>query len=444
MPDDFGGGASAAIGAEPSTDTSTALATIDSTTDVATTETQEVTETPTTDVATTDGATAQPTTLSEALAPIKASNPQLYQKAQQAVGIAGRLAKELGPKPFEALKTMRMVYDSVQQRGGLQNIEASLTDIDNLNSLYEKGDPALVEQMTSDDAGKLAMPKLLPAILTKVAQLDPYAFTAAAMQAFDRVAELDPDAWTGYMAKSMLRTLQAERIDLTVRNLASLVPADNVSGKEMATAFDAFLAKIAGYAALAPKPKPAAAAPDPRIAELEREKQETARQNRELQFGQWTTEARQPFDSLVRSEFDKLTKGRTLTNGQKESIGLLIDKHFEVARRGEFELKTGEFRDRNDKNGYLAYTRGFFQRGVPNWVRRAVTDVVGTRPGPAANGAAKPTTVAQTQAVPGNTQQNTIFKKGPVPSPDQINRFDPRTDLRGRKAVLKDGSFRSW
>src|ERR1019366_2678024 len=248
MPDDFGGGAAAALGAPSGEDASTALATIDSTTDVATTTETEVTETPTTEVATTDGATTAPRTLSEALAPIKVSNPQLYQKAQQAVGIAGRLASELGPKPFEALKTMRVVYDSVQKQGGWQKIEESLIDIDNLNSLYEKGDPALVEQMTDTDAGKLAMPKLMPAILAKVAQLDPYAFTSAAVQAFDRVAELDSDAWNGYMAKTMLRSLQESRIDLIVRNLASLVPADNASGKEMATQFDAFIANISRLA----------------------------------------------------------------------------------------------------------------------------------------------------------------------------------------------------
>lgn len=440
MADDFGGG-TATLTAPA--DTGMEITTVDnSSTDLATTGAesngQDLATVDSTDGTTTDGQLAtQPKNISEWLGKYKTEAPQLYNRASQAIGVQNRLTKEFGPKPFDTLRSMSTIASTVEKLGGITTIQAALEDIANMDRLYMDGDPRLVEEMTSTPLGKLAMPKLLGPVLKKVAALDPHAYTSAILPAFQDLASVDKNAWASYVAGVFLNHLQRNNVDVIVRNMASLIPADNQNGAQLAAQFDKFVKDLEGWAALQPAERPKPVEADPRFAELEKTRKELEEKNLQMENAQWKAEADGFYNSMIGSEYDKLTRGRTVTPDQKDLIRLAIKGYWNGSIKGRIAIINSQVESR-DKVGYLKDTRGVLQENAEKWVRRAVNSVLGAKPGQVATTPKFEGTVAQP------AQNGKGFQKGPVPKAEEINMFDPRTNIRNRQAVLKTGALRAW
>ena len=385
-----------------------------------------------------------PRNWSEALAPIR-EDKTTYNRAMQAIGIQGKLTKELGPRPFDAIKTLRQVYSTVQdQWGGVEEIGRTFNEMERYDNLFLNGDPELINQMTETPKGKAAMAKLMPAVLAKVAELDPYAYTQSVMQSFEGLQTIDKNAWTGYMAGVFLRHLQSNNIDMVVQRMASMLPADNDGAKQLAGEFDKFVTALAQMAQLQPKPKPAEPVADPRIAEMEQQVQNERQEREKMELQQWKQESAGLYRNALMRQIAATTAGKTITDAQRKRIEQLVGQDHAVGAMGAYNNAQNTFWSNKDKNGYLTSAKSFYEKNMPNWVKAAVRDL-GIRPTaaatkPAAGSTTQPVTQRTSQAQPGSDK----WMKGPIPKTEEIKLGDPRNDIRKGRAVLKNGTLREW
>lgn len=357
-------------GAVTTTDTSTALTTTGDTSLATTDDTPLDTgdEAESTDLATTtetapleNGRPSKSTSV--ALQSIAKTHPQLARQIPRDIAVAARLrAKYPGQNPFDAIATMEKRLKQLGGEEGIASMQAALRDIEELDALYAKGDPRMIEKMTDTDEGKSAFVKLAPHTMNKWEQLAPKSFSK-------------------HFAGMFVNEIVGQRIDMIVQRIAEMTPKE-IAGVDGAktpnpvvaelTKIQAWFDRLVNLEKVVPEvlASPAADEKDPLAAE----RAQIAKQKTELKAQNWKSAADAGRDALFTEVWKKETKGLKISAVDQEDIvarfGLRLPMALEKLPNFTADLR--EFFENDDKDGYLRYLKGKYAEVIPRVLRAEI------------------------------------------------------------------------
>lgn len=449
---DTGGGGTAL----ETTTTETALTTT-SDTDLETAGGDDATE-ESTEVTTTqpkNGRSAQAT--STALQAIKATHPELARQIPRALGIQQRLTAQFGPEPFKALSSMQSAIRTLagrhwntpdpgdaQRRTGVQQVLDELADMEKLDLLYAAGDPRMIDQMTETPEARISFAKLMPHGIDKLASMPEgkAALAKIAPKAWNHYQQIAPNAYNGYMAASILSDMISRDIDVHLRRIVSLIPADSAEGKTAATAIQAYMERLEGLRKLSPETiaDPAEVTKDARQEELDRREREIAKERKELQLESWKSSANTTKSRIFQQSWGAESKGHKIDAVAKEDIQAWIWRRLPEALKNEpgWNDTLQNFYENDDKDGYLRYLESMHAKHLPRIIRAEIARRFPTG-AKAANTEQRTTPAAKGQVDPG-------FKRvSAAPHMNTVNMAMTRPDMwKNRQAILKTGDRVQW
>lgn len=376
--------------------------------------------------------------LREALTPLGKSAAQVYR----ALGVAQRFQREL-PGGWAELKTMRDQIAAIEELGGLDQIRHDIHSVEELDRLYTAGDPGMVGQMTQLPEGKVAFQKMMPVAIEKYRQLAPNAFAA-------------------YFAQTMLSTMRSKHflgtkespVDVEfmwdLEGLTHHIPKTlsglDAEGKSITVPNPAvaFLTKIVTFvdwlqslASLQPE-STAAAKPDEANTEIENRRKELANEERRLYVERLNGDSQRTANAIFAKHYEAETKGRKITPAQSAEIRTDVSAHTSLAigQDKAHPAKVRGFVEAKDREGYLRYMQGVYDKNYSKYVKRAVARIVGGKPGPVA--VAAPGGVVKTPPDAG-------WVRGVRPHENEID-YNRTTgeDYRNGKVYMKDGTKRQF
>lgn len=397
-------------------------------------------------------------TTAAAIALIKQSHPQVAKAIPRALAMEARIRSMVpqGVNPFDEFKRLQRVEKDLGGQRGIADIRKELAEIEELDQLYARSDPRMLDIMTSTPDGERAFSKMAPFIPGKLKKLPggPAAIISMAPAIYDLHRELAPNSYNRYMA-SMIRSDMRNGtvniggrdmvVDLEVqfRRLASLIPSDSEIGKQALTLVQAYMDRLMDLSSLTPEAMPAETntGTDTGREELTRERQELANEKRAIVLQGWKNASDQAKDKLFQSAWAELSKGKKISPVDREDIEarfwLRLPKA--MAQVPGFDQSLKEFWESDDRDGYLRYLQGLHAQQVPRVLKAEIV-----RRFPQAAG----TQAAVTQVTPG-TQRGALdsgFKRvASAPVMNSVNMRVTSTEMwKQGKAVLKDGSKVQW
>lgn len=386
-------------------------------------------------------------TTAAAIALIKQSHPQVAKAIPRALAMEARIRSMVpqGVNPFDEFKRLQRVEKDLGGQRGIADIRKELAEIEELDQLYARSDPRMLDIMTSTPDGERAFSKMAPFIPGKLKKLPggPAAIISMAPAIYDLHRELAPRSYNRYMSSTILGDLMHADVDLHFRRLASLIPADNEIGKQSVAAIQAYMDRLNGLTKLEPEAMPAETntGTDTGREELTRERQELANEKRAMVLQGWKNASDQAKDKLFQSAWAELSKGKKISPVDREDIEarfwLRLPKA--MAQVPGFDQSLKEFWESEDRDGYLRYLQGLHAQHVPRVLKAEIV-----RRFPQAAG----TQAAVTQATPG-TQRGALdsgFKRvASAPVMNSVNVRLTSTDMwKQGKAVLKSGEKVQW
>ncbi len=389
--------------------------------------------------------------LSDALAPVRGLQQQVYRAigtAQRLASTTAALAREFpklaGPNPFATIENIRRELRGLASLGGLDIVRKELADMETVDLLFSKADPALFDRMTELPEGQTSLVKLMPAAQSK----------------WQRLAPL---GWAAYHASVMLNHMSSRRkialqdgrqldvkFDSDLSELARYIPKEiTVQGADgkpatIANPAVAYLEKLQMFVnelmAIEGQKTEAQAAPaaDPGRQELDRERAEIQKEKDRIEAQKWSGRVNGYAQTLYGTTIAAETKGRKVDDAAKENIRALVDIHLAKALKAEpgYQDQIRGFFDSRDGEGYVRYFKGLYDKHIPRLVKKYVRDLAGTKPGPAAAAG-----VAAAVAKP--VEQG--WKRGARPEFSEVDHRKTTSDMYARgQAILKNGERRQF
>ena len=366
---------------------------------------------------------------SVALQSIAKTHPQLARQIPRDIAVAARLRSEFpGTNPFDAIKTLQRRLKQLGGEEGIQTMQAALKDIEELDALYAKGDPRMLEKMTETPEGQASFVKLAPHTMNKWEQLAPKAFTR-------------------YLAGVINGDLIGQRVDMTIQRIAEMTPKEiagpdgtkipNPVLAELAK-LQAYFTRLAEFEKLQPEAvsAPAADTIDPLAAERTKLAQREAR----LKAQDWKTTADRSRDELFTEVWKKETKGLKISAVDQEDIiarfGLRLPKALEAIPGFSNDIK--ELFENDDREGYLRYLKGKYAETIPRMLRVEIQ-----RRYKPANGT--PTQRTETTTTAPKAVDPGFKRVTAMPGSNEIDmRLTTREMFKSGKAILKNGSRVQW
>lgn len=425
--DTGGGGAAADTGTESTaltTTTDTSLATVDEPT---TELTEESTELTTTEEAPLENGRPSKST-SVALQSIAKTHPQLARQIPRDIAVAARLrAKYPGQNPFDAIATMEKRLKQLGGEEGIASMQAAVRDIEELDALYAKGDPRMLEKMTDTPEGQAAFVKLAPHTLNKW-------------------QELAPKSFSKHFARMIVDDLVNQRIGITVQNIAQLTPREVTAadGNKIANPVLAELAKIEAYfqrlTGLEEQAPEVIATPATEKDPLAADRAQIAKDKAEIKAQNWKGTADRGRDELFTKEWKDQTKGLKISAVDQEDILARFQLHLPKAleKIPEFNATLQKFFENDDRDGYLRYLKVKYAETVPRVLRAEIQ-----RRYKPANGTQTQRTEAVTTTA--KTPDPGFKRVASQPTANEINVKLTSTEMfRSGKAILKTGARVQW
>lgn len=362
----------------------------------------------------------------EALKPL---SPRLAQEVTQALLTRDYFLQQFpgGKKEVQQLRTLAQTHGGEQGISELRSIADQMEEID---SLYARSDPAFIDKITEDEEGQRAFVGLMAPALAKF-------------------AKLAPDQFAYHNAKNFVHLMDSARLPVICARVADLLSrADSYqkSGNhemaasllvEISSAYNEIADTLNKPYALAAKPPAGPAAADPKMDD--RAKQLTAREQA-IQKQEWEGSVSSERRRIFARSWAEQTKGRTLTADQESNVKGFYELRM-TAKIRQWTSQAARFFANGDKDGYLREQFSFFQKAIPDALRQAILQAVPAKPGPkptAAGGPLRP-------PVARGTSTNGAVKVAKMPPTSQL---DPvRTTsamLSENKAYTKDGKLVQW
>jgi hypothetical protein len=448
-----GGGAETAL----ATTTETALTTTADvqTTDDTTDETTDLVTQP--DRVLENGRPSKST--SAALQTLKATHPELARQVPRALGIVSRLNGEFpGQNPFDGIKSQKRALTMLagrywnspdpgdpQHRTGVQQVLDQLADMEKLDLLYASGNPQMLDQMTETPEARISFTKIAPHVIDKLSNMPEgkAALAKIAPKAWALYQSIAPNAYNSYMAATIAADMLAKDIDVHIKRLVSLIPADNEIGKASAAAIDAYFKRLDTLKNLTPEvvPDVTDTGKDPRQEEFDRREQAALKKEQEITAREWKSSADSAKNRIAQQAWATETKGRRIDAVAKEDIEARIASRLPLALKGEpgFSEALEDFWKAGDRDGYLRYLQSMHAKHLPRIIRAEIQ-----RRFP--SGATATTTTRTTPAAQTRTAPEAGFKRvNAMPHMNTVNSRATNADMwKKKQAVLKDGTKVSW
>lgn len=386
-------------------------------------------------------------TTAAALATIKATHPQVAKAIPRAMAVESRLRSEFpNQNPFDAIRSMRKTIKDLGGEQGIRDMRQELAEIEELDALYSRSDPRMLDKMTETPEGERAFSKLVPFIPGKLEKLagGPAAIVSMAPIIAGMHERLAPNSFNKYMATTMLSDMTRNDLDVHFRRLASLVPADNDIAKQSITAIQAYFDRLGGLTKLTPESLAVdtARGEDPQRTELDAERKRLNQEKRGLVIQGWQNSMNVAKGKIIDSAWAALSKGKKISEVDREDILARFQTKLPIALKQipNFENALKEFFESDDKDGYLRYLQGLHNSHIPRILK---AEIQRKFPGaaPAQAQSVTTTTAAKAAISPG-------FKRvGAQPDMNSVDMRPGRSNAqmwKDKKAILKDGSRVQW
>ncbi len=316
---------------------------------------------------------------------LSTANPtarKVLDRAQRALATVGKLTSMLGAKPVERVAALLKFEKEVGGADGLQNLRATVQDMQKSDELYEKADPLLLQMMTETPAAKHAFVKLFPHTVSKLRELAPNTFTqwlgAQQLHWLESAPITIRDKQGAELAKEpidMPRRLRriVGQLPWAVENGkftgGTLTPQQVEFIQEDLSFLFAYVDKIRAYANatpedLTPQKEDTSAA---RITEAENAAKQATQDS-------WVVQRNAACNEIIASEVRKQTKGMNLDAMAIANITANARKSVNEFRRSRPDnlAKVDGFLDAKNLAGYLAYNKKAVEDSTPEAVEIAV------------------------------------------------------------------------
>jgi hypothetical protein len=299
--------------------------------------------------------------------------------------------KPLTPKQLSALNKVIHRADAVDQKypDGLSRVEKTMEAIRQLapdqNVPIEEVIDGTVKELNFFHELDQLFSTGKSEFVDKLNETAPEAFQNIAPAVFRKYAEVNPEAYSAYVAQAVMGHMNAAEVPLQFRILASFLPQipDGPAKDQVLSAVNAIYAwseTLKGLASTKVQPK---AIPG---AETRANGDDLATQNENLKLEnsriQWNASIRDEGINFVFSEAQKAAGKVQLSDQDKKTVlakvaeemeaRLTVDKQYGQAMQQY--LKTG------NRSAYLQRIQSERKKIIPGAVRRAVADVIESRP----------------------------------------------------------------
>jgi hypothetical protein len=352
---------------------------------------------------------------------IKTTNPALEKSLRAAVFQHDRLVAA-APGGVKEIEGLRQTIETLGGENGIEEITHEVEGWRQFDQQYMAGDPKALEFLMESPQTQDAFLKIAP-------------------MAFGKYAELHPDGYTYQVCSAVVMHMRDSEIPMHMTLLGRAI-ADNPQAMEAFNQIQGYMRWMQGVAGKSPEP-PKRAAADTRGADLDT-------RERTLTQKEWLTETAAATDGAVKTEFDKLAQGRTVTAGNKSAIKVLYERRMErlVAPGTPHHTKLQAYLAANDREGFRRYAAGIDRTEMPKALRAAFDEIMPgkTGPKPAANGASGTNGTSAAPGLPGKPSTGFTWT-GKSPATDEIDyrsSFNTPANYMKGQAVLKDGRRVQW
>lgn len=335
--------------------------------------------------------------------------PQEQRSIRNAIHIAGEADKATNGD-LKAFQTEREAYakladnpeDGLTPQQRVENVIAERDFWRSFDDKFEKGDPALVDQM---------------------AEANPNSFQAVLPSALGKYAELNPEGYSTIIAQGIDGYLQSKEVYLQLALLDRFLPTEtnDPATKAVVDAFKAVKDAIGGIQHWAKQPlqaKKVEGAPDKTGKVNETQSLEDREHN--ITRYEWNVEAATPNQTLRDSEMQRAATARkvTLTDDEKAKVRSAVAKEFNtrLAANTSYGQAMRGYIQNGNKKAYIDRVTSEGRKMLPAIIARHTNSIIDARP--KAGSQQKPAQQAAKQpqkavpATPSNGNQQTQWISG--------------------------------
>ena len=386
-----------------------------------------------------------------ALGTLKATHPKVHKAMYDTLAYRQRVERATGgADPVAVITGLKQEVAAYREAGlpfgvkSAADVAQWLKEIDELDDLFLKGDPQMVERLTSEPEGKANFVKLGPSMLRKLRELAPKmhdAHVARTVLATMDTPSFDIQTAAGPQKISATRALE-RAIEYGAQKIGEAdnpaLPYLNILAK--------FWNNLIGIEQQQPEDlTPAATGPDPRQAELDRREREINERQEREKITEWKKGSDAAITATFRSEFAKQRKARGLKEGLAPEIEVfsIVEGKVRAAltQSPGYKDKIDAYYSANDKDGYLRLRNSKYAELMP--VKMA--EYFNAMYGPAKGAAARPGTQQQQQRTTTTVKPEQGFRAvNKKPNTNDIDISAMRNagimTMSTGKAILKDGN----
>lgn len=333
----------------------------------------------------------QPSNVSLAFLRQQPEHKAFANEAEKALAFRQALRDKFpGESPMRAIETLQRDLQSLagryattpdprdpEHRTGIQQIRDKLAELEEVDLLFYGADPKLFDGMTSDEEGKAAFAKLAPYAFSKFKQIAPKAYQAWFAKQF--VASMKYDMLNDANGKPVT----AADIPLRLQRLWDSIPDDNKIAKSELNAIWAYVNQIQALELQAPEDLTPARKGDDQLSERERRLEQREREGRDKEL---TGKRLQIANAIAGKEWDRLTKGFTVSPEEKEDTLALYRVRLNRSMDSgdpDRQQKRQDFMESGDTDGLLQYERYLQEKHTPKSMKAEVDKLLARKkPGP--------------------------------------------------------------
>lgn len=347
---------------------------------------------------------------------LKAKDPALAKEIRNALFEADRFRRAL-PGGLKEVQELRQTVEKLGGPEGIQGMQEKLTGWDSFDQQYMAADPKALEFMLSTPESQQAFMKLAP-------------------MAFNKFEELNPDGYASYICQRIVGDAVANDVPVALKLAQHFLAAGDASKAneqfEKVVAWFQALDTTAKKQVVAPKAEATPA--DPRVKELEAERDGMVRES-------WLKESAEIHNKIYNEELSRLAGNRKITDAERAAI--LHEVQFKLTGRAkEQSSKVERYFAVKDKDGYIKLADTFGRQSIPELVRKAFDKYVAAKPGPKPVASAAPGPVRP--PVNGAKPSDGAAFVQQMPTREQIDWDSPLTKIREGRAMTVQGKLVTW
>lgn len=357
---------------------------------------------------------------------LETANPtarRVLGQAQRALATQARLVHQFGPKPFDRINALLKFEKEVGGVQGLQALRDASAELDEADSLYERADPKLIQDMTETPAAKQAFVGLWPHSVARFREIAPKTYTrwlgAQVMHSLEKIPIQLHDKNGSPMGNP-------EVIDMPFRlrrmfgNLPGKFENGAFTGGDMSAGMVqefysdlafiwAMVNEVRGWSQAQPEdltpPKEDTSAA--RIAELESQANNATQEA-------WAVQRNAVCNEVLEQEIRKQTKGMELASVDMLNVAAEARNRINRTRRQQPDNngKVDAFFKAKDLKGYISYNKRIFEDNAQAAVEAAVQKY--GKKAPARRGAQQTQQQTETKSTNNGQQQTQTQQTAPT------------------------------